>query len=150
MNHLYSNKLSFIDNHTFAGLHSLQELWLQINNLKTIGTIFSNFSNLKSLAITNNDLELIDPNCFQFLWNLSRIELNSNAISHITSLNIEHLAKLEEMSLVSNLLTQNFFINNTRMVKLNLSYNRMVEFRNRMFLPNLITFHVSNNRDTTQ
>jgi Leucine-rich repeat (LRR) protein len=132
--HLYLNKLIHVDTRTFAGLHSLQELWLQVNNIKRIDTILSPFVHLKSIAIDNNDLETIDPDCFLFNRKLDRIELSSNAITHKSSLNIEHLDKLEEMLVVSNLLTQNFYINNTRMVRLNLKYNRMVEFRQRMFL----------------
>jgi Leucine-rich repeat (LRR) protein len=147
--HLYSNKLSRVDNRTLAGLHSLQELWLQINNIKRIDTILSPFIHLKSIAIDNNDLDTIDPNCFLFNRKLDRIELSSNAISHISTLNIEHLDKLEEMLIVSNLLTQNFYVNNTRMVRLNLKYNLMVEFGKRMFLPNLVTLLVSNNRVQT-
>jgi Leucine-rich repeat (LRR) protein len=147
--HLYLNKLIHVDTRTFAGLHSLQELWLQVNNIKRIDTILSPFVHLKSIAIDNNDLETIDPDCFLFNRKLDRIELSSNAITHISSLNIEHLDKLEEMLVVSNLLTQNFYINNTRMVRLNLKYNRMVVFRQRMFLPNLVTLLVSNNRVQT-
>jgi Leucine-rich repeat (LRR) protein len=147
--HLYSNKLTVVNNLTFIGLHSLQELWLQVNNLKRIDTLLSKFVHLKSFAIDNNDLAQIDADCFLFNRNLDRIELSSNAISHISSLNIENLVNLNEMLLVSNLLTSNFYINNTRMIKLNLEFNRMIEFRKTMFLPNLEKLLVSNNRVQT-
>ena len=58
---LMLDKLRHVDTRTFARLHSLQELWLQVNN---IDTIFSPFVHVKSVAIDNDDLETIEPNCF--------------------------------------------------------------------------------------
>ena len=91
--HLYSNKFSHVDTRTFAGLHSLQELWIQVNNAKRIDTIMSPFVHLKSIAIDNNDLETIDPNCFltiiKLYRNESRLNVTLTRIATIKTVNLD-------------------------------------------------------------
>ena len=133
--HLYSNKFSHVDTRTFAGLHSLQELWIQVNNAKRIDTIMSPFVHLKSIAIDNNDLETIDPNCFLTIIKLYRNESRLNVtLTRIATSKTVNLDKRFESSNTKRI----FYINNTCKVRFNLKYNRMVELRQRMLLPNLV------------
>jgi len=144
--HLFSNKLSYLNNLTFVGLYSLRELWLQKNELKQIGPIFSYLVNLKYIVFDNNKLESVDQDCFRSNENLIKIELFSNGISRMNNLNIENLTSLDELNLNDNFLMSNFPLNNTRMTILHLKNNRITEFREKLFLPNLRILLVSNNR----
>jgi Leucine-rich repeat (LRR) protein len=144
--HLFSNKLRYLNNLTFVGLYSLRELWLQKNELKQIGPIFSNLVNLNYIVFDNNKLESVDQDCFRSNENLIKIEVFSNGISRLNNLNIENLSKLDELNLNNNLLMSNFPLNNTRMTILHLKNNRITEFREKLFLPNLKILFVSNNR----
>uniref|UniRef100_A0A8D8QA40 Chaoptin n=1 Tax=Cacopsylla melanoneura TaxID=428564 RepID=A0A8D8QA40_9HEMI len=96
------NKIDEI--HDLAFNHVLEYLDLEHNRLTNINSCFRNLKKLKYLYLHNNKIEFIHVNTFEHLVNLKSISLSGNKLTRIPN-----------------------FVQNKRLVHLNLGYNFISE-----------------------
>lgn len=75
------NKLTIIENNTFAKLNRLSTLILSYNQLQCLEEIaFNGLTNLRILSLHSNNLSFLPENAFSNLINISHIALGSNTL----------------------------------------------------------------------
>lgn len=98
-----NNRLSYIPNHFFEGLHNLKELYLDRNSLRDLPEELLKLTKLEILDLSNNCISEFHPRLkFRRMRNLRRLNLDNNVLSDITS--ITKLKTLRELRANNNLL----------------------------------------------
>src|SRR5690606_39005081 len=93
---LQYNKIEFVSDLAFAKTTaSTLEIYLFTNNLKQIS--FNSYVKLKSLALDENFLSLIDNLMFRNLTQLNSLSINSNKIANIETDAFKDLVMLENL-----------------------------------------------------
>ncbi|CAI2161792.1 6324_t:CDS:2 [Funneliformis geosporum] len=100
---LSNNRLSYIPNHFFEGLHNLKELYLDRNSLRDLPEELLKLTKLEILDLSNNCISEFHPRLkFRRMKNLRRLNLDNNVLSDVTS--ITKLKTLRELRANNNLL----------------------------------------------
>jgi len=100
---LSNNRLSYIPNHFFEGLHNLKELYLDRNSLRDLPEELLKLTKLEILDLSNNCISEFHPRLkFRRMRHLRRLNLDNNVLSDITS--ITKLKTLRELRANNNLL----------------------------------------------
>uniref|UniRef100_A0A1D1ZDC0 Protein lap4 n=1 Tax=Anthurium amnicola TaxID=1678845 RepID=A0A1D1ZDC0_9ARAE len=98
-----NNRLSYIPNQFFEGLHNLKELYLDKNSLRDLPEELLKLTKLEILDLSNNCISEFHPRLkFRRMRNLRSINLDNNVLSDITS--ITKLKTLRELRAINNLL----------------------------------------------
>ncbi|OWF52915.1 slit homolog 3 protein-like [Mizuhopecten yessoensis] len=97
---LYENSLTLIEDDCFANMQDLQELWLNMNNLKEIPVGLP--ASLHHLSLDNNKVSVINSNDFPANSNLQILSLQSNAITRLEKGVFRNVASLNELFLGGN------------------------------------------------
>lgn len=75
------NKISIIENNTFAKLNKLSTLILSYNQLQCLEEMaFFGLTNLRILSLHSNNLSFLPENAFTNVINISHIALGSNTL----------------------------------------------------------------------
>ena len=77
--------------HIFSGLHKLQVLTLEYNQLTELQPIFNDLTNLKALDISTNNIKALEGKVFESLPALKYINIRYNGISEISKNSFEGL-----------------------------------------------------------
>ncbi|XP_033742958.1 leucine-rich repeat-containing protein 15-like [Pecten maximus] len=100
---LYQNSLSLIEDDCFADMEDLQELWLNVNNLKNIPAGLP--AGLTHLSLDNNQISAIYSSDFPANSKLQTLSLESNTISSLENGVFQNLASLNDLFLGGNYFT---------------------------------------------
>lgn len=99
-------RISEIESNAFIELENLQNLNLNLNNLREFHPFtFRRLINLKILALKSNFIEKLDKNTFIFNTNLQHLYLDRNRIKIIEVRTFQSLINLKELSLSNNLIS---------------------------------------------
>lgn len=149
--YLSFNRIKSINEKLFIGLNSLQILDLGSNILSTLSTnVFSNILNLQEIYLYNNGLNEINS-IFKRLTNLKKIIYNANKIKSINKNSFQELSNLENLDLMNNQITEINFLNNLTMLKeLVLCENKIdtIDFYSFQDLFNLVKLYLNRNQIT--
>jgi len=149
--YLSFNRIKSINEELFIGLNSLQILDLGSNSLSTLSTnVFSNILNLQEIYLYNNGLCEINS-IFKRLSNLKKIIYNGNKIKSINKNSFQELSNLENLDLMNNQITEINFLNNLTMLKeLVLCGNKLdtIDFYSFQDLFNLVKLYLNRNQIT--
>jgi Leucine-rich repeat (LRR) protein len=143
------NKIEFLPafHSQFRGYANTKEIYVNKNNLKSIG-MFSTWVNLMTiLNFESNQIEIIEYNAFQNLKKLENISIANNCLRNLTANNFFYLYSLKYLSLSFNqieFIEMNTFINLNKLVKLDLDFNRLILLEPNLFtgLDNLEDLHL--------
>jgi Leucine-rich repeat (LRR) protein len=128
---LSENHLSEISSDTFAGLTSLQKMWLNNNRLSEIPpSTFSKLTTLEELNLSENQISKVPPNIFSGLTYLEELNLSENHLSEIPPGIFLGLASLQRLWLDNNNLSEippGTFVGLTSLEVLGLDYNHLSE-----------------------
>jgi Leucine-rich repeat (LRR) protein len=106
-------------------------LFNQISNY-----LFENYTKLKELNMSNNNIEIIPNNSFIYLKELVVLDLSKNKITNLSSTSFYGLKKLHELDLGGNQITeiQDWLFNSTiELKKLKIGNNRLKSINNKIF-----------------
>lgn len=98
-------KLEYIEPGFFEN-SVVEQVLIQYNNLKTIRRGVFNGTNIKSLALSDNQIEQIEPNAFEDMHLLEAISLDDNRIKIWDSSWFRNTEILNEISFRNNLLEE--------------------------------------------
>ena len=98
------NRIENISERAFAGFHSLTDLSLEYNRLKSIILKVEDTPNLSSLDISTNRLTQFPQFC-GFFVSLKYLYVSKNFISYISADDFENITNIEIMGLRQNCLT---------------------------------------------
>ena len=101
------NRIKHINGSTFQNQYSLQILYLNNNEIDTIGdNSFSSLYNLHTLILTGNRLKSVYSFTFNGLYVLSELSLAENEISRVDDTAFKNCSNLQGLHLNGNLLTE--------------------------------------------
>ena len=146
---LSENKIEFLPafHSQFRSDPKTKEIYVNKNNLKSIG-MFSTWVNAMTiLNLDSNQIEIIENNAFQNLKKLENISIANNCLRNLTANNFFYLYSLKYFSLSFNqieFIEMNTFINLNKLVKLDLDFNRLIVLEPNLFagLDNLEELHL--------
>ena len=91
----------FLDN--FKNPGNITELALTSNNIDILDNqVFTKYVNLRRLDLDHNKLSSLDPDVFKGLYNLRILNLGSNCLSEFPKESMKHLQNLRDLSLRNN------------------------------------------------
>ncbi|KAK0159635.1 hypothetical protein PV327_010729 [Microctonus hyperodae] len=97
------NSLTKIDGFVFKGLHSLQALHLEHNNIDTLAEgCFNTLRNLHSLTLSHNKITKFDPHHSMGLESIAQLFLDSNHLRALHRHAFINISNLQDLSLSGN------------------------------------------------
>jgi insulin-like growth factor-binding protein complex acid labile subunit len=125
------NELSSLKEQAFFNLALLKELYLCGNSFTSIQQLKLNvelFANLKFIDLSENLIEFLTENDFNFGLNLNYINLNGNRIKFINNRTFINMPFMETIK-ISNLFTDSIdfklFSNNPKLIEIDMSHNNI-------------------------
>ena len=104
--HLDDNELSFIENANIFEQNNLKCLFLNRNLFKSLISIkLMNLQHLELLDVSENAIESVNENDFNFSFRLNSINLNNNPIKYIHYAAFEHLNMITTFKIANTHLT---------------------------------------------
>ena len=101
------NRIKYINGSTFQNQYSLQILYLNNNEIETIGdNSFASLYNLHTLILSGNRLKSVHSFTFNGLYVLSRLSLDYNEIDRIEDNAFKNCSNLQELYLNGNILSE--------------------------------------------
>jgi len=142
-----SNKLNYIHVDFFKRSSSLEKIYLNSNNLKTISNQFQHLSNLKELDLSFNFINFISNDSFSKNKQIQILYLNNNNVTNIDIL--ASLINLKHLRLHSNNISSvnRAFKNLVKIEAINLNNNKIKKIESFDFedLNFLVFLDLSNN-----
>ena len=100
---LNENNISYLYEHTFAGLIKLEKLYLFYNKIHSLPKdIFRPLSNLKRLELSMNKVTELDENIFESNRSLEKVSLDFNELHQLPENLFRNLSNLHTLVLSSN------------------------------------------------
>jgi Leucine-rich repeat (LRR) protein len=117
---LWGNEIEVVEEGTFAGLVSLQELWISENRIKSIAAnAFHELRALEKLLMYKNEIEEIDERLFSRLESLKRLDISRNRIKSLPLKTFNGLVKLEKLNLEEELDNNELYAHLTNLTYVN-------------------------------
>ncbi|XP_065077398.1 protein artichoke [Ochlerotatus camptorhynchus] len=137
---LNSNSIKYLHGHSFQGQSSVQIIWLENNQLKSLDKVLLvDLIQLERLYLRNNTLSSIESNAFDSLRRLRYLDMSLNRLSSMNEKLFKNLAELEELLLNENQLQKlpsNVFGPLHKLRSLDLSDNPLGILETSVFQPN--------------
>lgn len=121
---LTSNRISTVEESAFEDV-TVSLLILDDNNLKNIESKWFHNSRIKQLSLNRNQINYIQSNAFNGIKDLVDINLSYNSINYIDDKAFHQLNNLRNLNLTGNTLTHLNFLNNARLTKVDVGFNRI-------------------------
>lgn len=121
---LGSNKINMIHEGAFKDI-IVSFLILDDNKLKTIEPKWFHNSKVTRLFVRHNQINHIQSNAFKGIKYLEEINLSYNFINYIEDNAFSHLKSLRNLNLTGNTLTHLNFLDNMKLTKLDVGFNRI-------------------------
>ncbi|KAK9496911.1 hypothetical protein O3M35_012864 [Rhynocoris fuscipes] len=125
---LLDNKLRILPENIFNGLHKVEWIFLQNNQLIELNLNYWNMEELNWLDVSHNKLTLSDEFFPDTLPSLSLLYLEWNDIERVTQYTFSNLKSLKDLNLGWNnikYIERNAFTNLVNLLELNLSNNQL-------------------------
>ena len=118
-------------------LEQVDQLFIRNISIDEISKdLFENYTNLKEVDISNNNISIISNRSFIYLKELNILNISKNKITNLSSDSFSGLKKLSELYLSDNLINvmDDFLFNSTMLLKkLDVSHNRLQSINNNVF-----------------
>lgn len=133
------NQITYLTETGLASLKNLRELNLKNNQITDINEIsLSTLNHLQSIDLSNNQISSIPSQLFRSSGELKSLHLQNNSISVLSPGLFTGLSKLSQLNLSHNEISNEHissdtFLDLTRVVVLDLSFNRLRRINSTMF-----------------
>lgn len=99
---LSRNNLTNVQPSRILRSKTMAELYLNSNQIREVSTKALRLPNLKKLDLSDNDLEALHEDVFQYIKKLEYLNLANNRFTTVDTLNFHHLGVLKEIVLDNN------------------------------------------------